>query len=137
MHWRRHIHVALSALQSVCGALMCFLSRMRRPDTAALKRVIIFLGLPPKEKKKVTFLQVTSLQFDKSHFIALGGCWSPAEGAGGRRAICGRGWGGGAACQQRLGPRRLNDAPRQQIQLPSPLAFNFSLILHTVATAAW
>lgn len=45
--------------------------------------------------------------------------------------------GGSATCQRRLGPRRLNDAPRQQIQIPSPLAFNFSLILHTVATAAW
>lgn len=52
MHRRRHIHVALSALQSVCGALMCVPSRMRHPDTAALKRVIIFLGLPLKRGKK-------------------------------------------------------------------------------------
>lgn len=93
MQRRSHIHVTLSALQSVCCALMCVPSRMRHPDTAALKRVIIFLGLLPRKKKKVTFLQVTSLQFDKSHFIALGGCWSPAEGAGGRRAICGGGRG--------------------------------------------
>lgn len=55
MHGRRHIHVALSNLQSVCSALMCVLSRIQHSDTAALKGVIIFLGLPPE--KKVTFLQ--------------------------------------------------------------------------------
>lgn len=34
-------------------------------------------------------------------------------------------------------PSRLNDAPRRRIRIPSPLAFNFSLILHTAAAATW
>lgn len=56
MHQRRHIHVALSALQSVCGALMCVPSRMRRPDTAALKEGhYISRVAAEKKKKKVTF----------------------------------------------------------------------------------
>lgn len=50
------------------------------------------------------------------------------EGGGGERERC---------LSATPGPCRLNDAPRQQIQIPSPLAFNFSLILHTVSTAAW
>lgn len=53
MHGRRHIHVALSNLQSVCSALMCVLSRIQHSDTAALKGVIIFLGLPPEKKSDI------------------------------------------------------------------------------------
>lgn len=60
---------------------------------------------------------------------------------GGRAGLSVGGGGGGGGRKRCLSatprPCRLNDAPRQRIQIPSPLAFNFSLILHTVSAAAW
>lgn len=130
-HTFSHIHVALSVRQSVCSALMCVPSRIQHPDITTLKGVIIFLWLPPK---KWRFYKVTSLQFDKSDFLLWVGCEAGRRnGRRESRVVCGGGGGGRKHCLSATPrPCRLNDAPRQRIQIPSPLAFNFSLILHSL-----
>lgn len=98
---------------SVSHALMCVPSRIQHPDITTLKGVIIFPRLPPKSDV-FTKWQVYSL-INQIFCVVRGESW---DGRMGGRAGLSVGGGGGG-------------------RILSPLAFNFSLILHTVSAAAW
>lgn len=120
---------------SVSHALMCEPSRIQHPDITTLKGVIIFPRLPPKSDV-FTKWQVYSL-INQIFCVVRGESWDGRMGGRAGLSVGGGGGGRKRCLSATPWPCRLNDAPRQRIQIPSPLAFNFSLILHTVSAAAW